>query len=306
VLRAHTHEDTGGIVAAATTSLPEQFGGTRNWDYRYSWLRDAALTIEALLSHGYHDEVLEWRDWLLRAIAGSPEQVQIMYGPAGERELEERELSWLPGYEHSTPVRIGNGAVGQYQADVIGQVMVALDRARRAGLAETEFSWPLQRELLRFLCEHWEDPDHGIWEVRGPRRHFTHSQAMVWAALDRGIRAVREHGMGGDADRWEQLRDKVGDRIQEQGFDSTRGTYTQYYGGTAVDASLLQLAQVGFCQPTDERMLGTVAALEDDLLHEGLLLRYRTETGVDGLARVSTRSWRARSGWWSSTPAAGA
>ncbi|MFP5334356.1 MAG: glycoside hydrolase family 15 protein [Actinomycetes bacterium] len=283
VLRALTHEDTGGIVAAATTSLPEERGGRRNWDYRYSWLRDAALTIEALLSHGYHDEVCEWRDWLLRAIAGSPEQVQIMYGVDGARELEERELPWLPGYEGSAPVRVGNGAYGQYQGDVLGEVMVALDRARREGLGESEFSWPLQRELLRFVCEHGEDPDHGIWEIRGPLRHFTHSQVMVWAALDRGVQAVREHGLDGDADAWAALRDKVRDRIESEGFDRSRGTYTQYFGGTTVDASLLQLPQVGYCAPDDERMLGTVAAIELDLMSGGLLLRYRTETGVDGL-----------------------
>jgi GH15 family glucan-1,4-alpha-glucosidase len=283
VLRALTHEDTGGIVAAATTSLPEDFGGTRNWDYRYSWLRDAALTIEALLSHGYSEEVNEWRTWLLRAIAGSPEQVQIMYGLAGERELEESELAHLPGYEGSRPVRIGNGAVGQYQADVLGEVMVALDRARRAGLEETEFSWPLQRELLGFVTEHWRDADHGIWEIRGPRRQFTHSKVMIWAALDRGVRAVREHGLVGDADQWEDVREQVRKQVEEQGFDSDRGTFTQYFGGVTVDAALLQLPQVGFCEPTDERMLSTVRALEEDLLHDGLLLRYRTEAGVDGL-----------------------
>ena len=283
VLRALTHEDTGGIVAAATTSLPEELGGTRNWDYRYTWLRDAALTIEELLSHGYHDEVLEWRDWLLRAVAGSPEQVQIMYDLSGARELEERELDWLPGYESSAPVRIGNGAYDQYQADVLGEVMVALDRARREGLPETRFSWPVQQQLLRFVCEHWEDPDHGIWEIRGPLRHFTHSQVMVWAALDRGVRAVREHGLDGDADAWEAMRDKVRERIEAEGFDHARGTYTQFFGGTSVDASLLQLPQVGYCAPDDERMLGTVAALEEDLMHGGLLLRYRTESGVDGL-----------------------
>lgn len=283
VLRGLTHADTGGIVAAATTSLPEELGGQRNWDYRYSWLRDAALTIEALLSHGYHEEVCQWRDWLLRAIAGSPEQVQIMYGIAGERELAEAELGWLPGYESSRPVRVGNGAYVQYQADVLGEVMVALDRARREGLTESEFSWPLQRELLRYVGEHWEDPDHGIWEIRGPLRHFTHSQVMVWAALDRGVRAVREHGLDGDAERWEELRERVRDRIETEGFDRQRGTYTQYYGGKTVDASLLQLPQVGFCRPDDDRMLGTVAAIEEDLMVDGLLLRYRTETGVDGL-----------------------
>jgi GH15 family glucan-1,4-alpha-glucosidase len=283
VLRALTHEDTGGIVAAATTSLPEEFGGTRNWDYRFSWLRDAALTIEALLAHGYHDECDEWRTWLLRAIAGAPSQLQIMYGLAGERDIEEREVPHLPGYEDSRPVRIGNGAVAQYQADVLGEVMVALDNSRRAGIEETEFSWPLQRELLHFVCDNWDRPDHGIWEIRGPQRRFTHSQVMVWAALDRGVRAVRTFGLDGDADRWEELRDRVCADVMEQGFDHERGTFTQYFGGTGVDASLLQLPQVGFCAPDDERMLGTVAAIEADLLRDGLVLRYRTEEGVDGL-----------------------
>lgn len=283
VLRALTHEDTGGIVAALTTSLPEEFGGTRNWDYRYSWLRDAALTIEALLAHGYSDEVDEWRGWLLRAIAGSPGQVQIMYGVGGERDLDEKELDHLPGYEGSLPVRIGNGAVTQYQGDVLGEVMVALHNARRNGIREDEFSWPLQRALLGFVVEHWDDPDNGIWEIRGPRRHFTHSQAMIWAALDRGARAVREHGLDGPADQWAELAEHVRATVHAKGFDTDRGTFTQHYGSRSVDASLLQLPQVGFCAPDDERMLGTVAAIEEDLLTNGLLLRYRTEAGVDGL-----------------------
>jgi GH15 family glucan-1,4-alpha-glucosidase len=263
--------------------MPERLGGTRNWDYRYCWLRDAALTLEALLTHMYSDEALEWRGWLLRAIAGDPEDVQIMYGLAGERDLPERELPQFPGYEASRPVRIGNGAVGQYQADVLGEVMVALENARRAGVTEGPFSWPLQRVLLEALAKNWQRPDHGIWEIRGPERHFTHSRVMVWAALDRGVRAVTEHGLDGPADRWAELRDRVRDEIEEHGFDSSRGTYTQVYGGDEVDASLLQLAQVGYCEPDDERMLGTVAAIEEDLLHHGCLLRYRTEEGIDGL-----------------------
>ena len=283
VLRALTHEDTGGIVAAATTSLPEQFGGSRNWDYRYCWFRDAALTLEALLTHGYADEAMNWRTWLLRAIAGDPEDVQIMYGLAGERELLERELPQFPGYENSAPVRIGNGAVGQYQGDVLGEVMVALENARLAGVTEDRFSWPLQRVLLEALEKNWQRPDHGIWEIRGPERHFTHSRVMIWAALDRGVRAVRQHGLEGPADRWAELRDRVREEVEEHGFDSERGTYTQYYGGGGVDASLLQLAQVGYCEPDDERMLGTVAAIEEDLLRHGCVLRYLTEEGVDGL-----------------------
>ena len=283
VLRALTHEETGGIVAAATTSLPEQFGGSRNWDYRYCWLRDAALTLEALMGHGYLDEAREWRDWLLRAIAGDPADVQIVYGIAGERDLLERELPHLAGYGGARPVRIGNGAVGQYQADVLGEVMVALENARSAGIDEDEFSWPLQRALLDFIEGNLGRPDQGIWEIRGPARLFTHSQVMIWAAFDRAARAVRLHGLPGPADRWERLRDSARDRIEAHGFDARRGAYTQVFGGTAVDAALLQLAQVGYVAPEDPRMLGTVAAIEEDLLRDGLLMRYETELGVDGL-----------------------
>jgi GH15 family glucan-1,4-alpha-glucosidase len=283
VLRALTHEDTGGIVAAATTSLPEEFGGVRNWDYRYCWLRDTALTLEALIGHGYTDEARAWRNWLLRAIAGDPEDVQIMYGLAGERSLPERELDHLPGYEGSRPVRIGNGAVGQYQADVLGEVMVALENTRRAGVREDEFSWPLQRTLLAFVERNWGRPDQGIWEIRGPERHFTHSKVMIWAAFDRGVKAVLEHGLDGPADRWALLRDQVRDQVEREGWDERQQTYTQYYGGGGVDASLLQIAQVGFHEPTHPRMLATVAALERELLRDGLLMRYRTEEGVDGL-----------------------
>jgi GH15 family glucan-1,4-alpha-glucosidase len=283
VLRALTHEDTGGIVAAATTSLPEEFGGVRNWDYRYCWLRDTALTLEALMLHGYTAEAQNWRQWLLRAIAGDPKDVQIMYGLAGERHLPEQELDHLPGYEGSRPVRIGNGAVGQYQADVLGEVMVALENARAAGVTESEFSWPLQLALLEWVEENWKRPDQGIWEIRGPERHFTHSKVMIWAAFDRGVRAVREHGLEGPAERWEDLREQVRAEIESQGWNEERQTYTQYYGGTGVDASLLQLAQVGFHEPDHPRMLATVAALEQDLLRDGLLMRYRTEDGVDGL-----------------------
>ncbi|MEV8273447.1 glycoside hydrolase family 15 protein [Microbacterium sp. NPDC077184] len=283
VLRALTHEDTGGIVAAATTSLPEDFGGSRNWDYRYVWLRDAALTIEALISHGFLGVTARWRDWLLRAIAGDPEQLQIMYGIAGERDLTERELDSLPGYEGSTPVRIGNGAFTQYQGDVIGEVMIALEAARNAGLEETPLSWALQRALLGYAERYRDHADNGIWEIRGEPHLFTHSRVMIWAAFERGVRAAREYGLPGPVERWEELRDLMRAEIEERGFDTERGHFVQHYDTTEVDASLLLLAQVGFVAHDDPRMQGTVAEMERTLMHDGLLHRYRAATGIDGL-----------------------
>lgn len=283
VLRALTHEDTGGIVAAPTTSLPEEFGGERNWDYRYVWLRDAALTLQALLLHGFHAEAADWRNWLLRAIAGDPADIQIMYGIAGERSLPETESTTLPGYRGSHPVRIGNGAALQFQGDVFGEVMLALEQARLAGADEDEFSWPLQVALLGFLADNLDRPDHGIWEVRGPERWFTQSRAMMWAAFDCGVRAVREHGLPGPVDHWAATRDRLRDEIESRGFDAARGHYVQHYDGTEVDAALLTLPQIGFVAPDDPRMLGTVAEIERQLLHHGLVSRYRTATGVDGL-----------------------
>lgn len=284
VLRALTHEDTGGIVAAPTTSLPEEFGGVRNWDYRYVWLRDAALTLEALLSHGFVRVAHRWRSWLVRAIAGDPHDVQIMYGIAGERDLLERELTSLPGYDGAAPVRIGNGAVDQYQADVIGEVMMALEATRAGGAEEDAFSWALQRALLGQVVEWIKRPDRGIWEMRGEPHMFTHSRAMIWAALDRGVRAVREGGLDGDADTWAKLRDEVREEIDRYGYDADRGHFVQHYGSTEVDASLLLLPQSGFCDYDDPRMLGTVAEIERQLMRDGLVLRYRTESSVDGLA----------------------
>lgn len=283
ILRALTHEDTGGIAAAATTSLPEQWGGVRNWDYRFVWLRDASATLEVLLSRGFRSEARSWRNWLLRAIAGDPADIQIMYGLGGERELTEMTVESLPGYEGAAPVRKGNGAFMQYQGDIFGETMLALQKAREVGAKETEFSWPLQRALLAFVEENWQREDHGMWEMRGPTRNFTHSRAMLWAALDCGVRAVKHHGLDGPADQWEKLRDHIRDDIEEHGFDRKRNTYTQYYGSERVDATLLQLAQIGYIDHNDPRMLGTVAALEEELLHDGLLLRYRTEHGDDGL-----------------------
>lgn len=281
VLRALTNHATGGIAAAATTSLPEDFGGTRNWDYRYVWLRDAALTLEALLDHGFTPLAEHWRSWLLRAVAGDPAELQIMYGLAGERELLERELDSLPGYEGSAPVRIGNGAAEQYQADVVGEVLVTLSAARAAGLVESAEAWELEQELIAFAAEQLDRPDHGLWEIRGEPQHFTHSRVMLWATFDRAVRAVEEYGLDGPVETWRELRDRMRAEIDAHG--AKPGYFTQYYGTTEVDASLLLLPEVGFCAPDDPRMLATVARIEDELMHHGLLLRYRTETQVDGL-----------------------
>ena len=231
VLRALTHEDTGGIAASATTSLPEEWGGIRNWDYRFVWLRDASATLEVLLSRGFRSEALTWRTWLLRAIAGDPADIQIMYGLAGERELTETTIDSLPGYEGASPVRRGNGAFKQYQGDIFGELMLGLQKAREIGVREGRFSWPLQFEILKYVEENWKRPDHGIWEIRGPVRHFTHSRAMLWAALDCGVRAVREYGLSGPDDRWEALRDRDQGTKRNQGFRcATAAAYTQYYG----------------------------------------------------------------------------
>jgi GH15 family glucan-1,4-alpha-glucosidase len=279
-----TDEVTGGIVAAPTTSLPEDFGGERNWDYRYCWLRDAALTTSSLISAGATDEARFWRDWLLRAVAGDPADLQIMYAVDGARRLPEQTLDHLPGYADSRPVRIGNGAVDQRQTDVVGEVMLALEAARESELGQTEDAWELQRVLVDHLAETWEEPDHGLWEIRGPQQHFTHSRVMVWVAFDRAVKAVERHHLDGDVDRWRALRDRVRDEVLARGYDPARNTFTQHDATTEVDASLLMLPLVGFIDATDPKMLGTIAAIEQDLLRDGLLLRYRTQTGVDGLA----------------------
>jgi len=278
-----THAETGGIVAAPTTSLPEDFGGERNWDYRYCWLRDAALTLESLLGAGYDTEALHWRRWLLRAVAGDPADLQIMYTVDGGRQLPELELAHLPGYAGSLPVRIGNGAVCQRQNDVLGEVMIALELARQAGLDETHNSWALQRALVDELADHWDEPDNGLWEIRGPQRHFTHSRVMVWVAFDRAVRGVEEHGLEGPANRWRELRERVREEILDKGYDAERNTFTQHYDTGEVDASLLTIPLVGFLPGDDPRVLGTIDAVMEDLLRDGLLLRYRTQTGVDGL-----------------------
>ncbi len=282
-LRLMTHAETGGIVAAPTTSLPEHFGGVRNWDYRFCWLRDASLTLEALLACGYRSEARLWRDWLLRAAAGDPRDLQIMYTVDGGRDLPERELEHLSGYAGSRPVRIGNGAVTQKQTDVLGEVMVALEMARELHVSETEDSWDLQRALVEDLAQHWDEPDHGLWEIRGPLRHFTHSRVMVWVAFDRAVRAVERFGCDGPVEQWRKLRDQVREEILSRGYDEQRNTFTQHYDTTEVDASLLMLPLVGFIDGDDPRMLGTIEAIEQDLMHDGLLHRYRTATGVDGL-----------------------
>ena len=283
-LRAMTHSRFGGIVAAPTTSLPEDFGGERNWDYRYCWLRDASLTLEALLASGYVAEARLWRNWLLRAVAGDPEDLQIMYAINGSRRLPERTLDHLPGYAGSSPVRIGNAAVDQRQTDVLGEVMVALYEARRQGLELSREAWSMQRALVGELAEHWDQPDNGLWEIRGPLRHFTHSRVMVWAAFDRAVRTVEEQGLEGPVERWRELRERVRQEVLAKGFDSERNTFTQHYDTDQVDASLLLIPLIGFLPPDDPRVLGTIAAVEEDLMHDGFLLRYRTETGVDGIA----------------------
>ncbi|MGC4935161.1 glycoside hydrolase family 15 protein [Gordonia sp. DT30] len=282
-LRALSNPDTGGIVAAATTSLPEMPGGERNWDYRYVWLRDAALTLIVLISHGFLHVADFWRIWLMRAIAGDPKQVQILYGVAGERDLPERELP-LPGYDDSTPVRVGNAAVGQFQADTLGEVLVALHVARTAGLAETDFSWPLQRHLIKRVEAYLDRPDQGIWEMRGEPKFFTHSRVMEWAAFDRGVRAIEDFDLTGPLEKWKQLRDKLRTEIESQMVDPDDGNFVQYSGTREVDAALLQLPQVEFCDPDDPRMLATVDKIERTLMRNGLVHRYRSETGVDGVS----------------------
>ncbi|MGH9210207.1 MAG: glycoside hydrolase family 15 protein [Acidimicrobiales bacterium] len=284
VLKALTYAPTGGIVAAATTSLPEQLGGVRNWDYRFCWLRDATFTLYALMSAGYEGEAQAWRDWLVRAIAGSPADMQIMYGCGGERRLPELDVDWLPGYEGARPVRIGNAAVDQFQLDVYGEVMDALHQARRIGVPPDPVSWGLQRALMEFLESRWNEADEGIWEVRGPRRHFTHSKMMAWVAADRAVKAVEHFGLDGPGDRWRQLRDEVRAQILDKGWDADRQTFTQSYGSTELDAALLMMPLVGFLPAGDARVRGTVAAMERELCEGGLVHRYtQRHDGVDGL-----------------------
>ena len=282
-LKALTFAPTGGIVAAVTTSLPEELGGERNWDYRYCWLRDATLTLEALLSSGYSEEAGAWRNWLLRAVAGDPADLQIMYGLHGERRLPEMTLDWLAGYEGSKPVRIGNGAAGQLQLDVWGEVLDCLALTRTALLQDGDDSWDVQIALMEHLEKAWNRPDNGLWEMRGPRRHFTHSKVMAWVAADRMVKGVRDFDLPGPADRWENLRDTIHADVMAHGFDAERNTFVQSYGRPELDASLLLIPRVGFLAPDDPRVVGTIDAVQRELTHDGFLLRYRTEQSDDGV-----------------------
>ncbi|MFE7173513.1 glycoside hydrolase family 15 protein [Streptomyces sp. NPDC057616] len=284
-LKALTYRPTGGIVAAATTSLPEQPGGVRNWDYRYCWLRDSTLTLNVGLSAGYREEAEAWRDWLLRAVAGDPADLQIMYGLGGERRLPEFELPWLSDFAGSRPVRIGNEAVSQLQLDVYGEVMDSLYLARREGLPAKPHMWDIQAALMEWLREQWRQPDEGLWEVRGGRRHFVHSKVMVWVAADRAVRTLEENPeLSGDLDGWRALRDEVHREVCEKGFDARRNTFTQYYGSAELDAAVLLIPRVGFLPPDDPRVLGTVDAVREELGQDGFLRRYSTDgPAVDGL-----------------------
>jgi GH15 family glucan-1,4-alpha-glucosidase len=282
-LKALAHWETGGIIAAGTTSLPERVHGARNWDYRFCWLRDTTFTLYALEGCGFLQEAQAWRDWLLRAVAGSPDDLQIMYGVAGERRLPEYEIPWLPGYEGTAPVRVGNAAAGQVQLDVYGEVLDALYVGRRAGLAAAESSWGLECALIAHLEKIWDQPDDGIWEVRGGRKHFTHSKVMAWVAFDRAVRSAQEFGLEGPVDHWRRIRAAIHQDVCDHGFDAAQNAFVQSYGATSLDASLLLIPMVGFLPASDARVRGTVAAIEKRLMHDGLVLRYRTETGTDGL-----------------------
>jgi GH15 family glucan-1,4-alpha-glucosidase len=290
-LKALTYAPTGAIVAAPTTSLPEDIGGVRNWDYRFTWLRDAAITLSSLLRTGYRDEARAWREWLLRAVAGDPENLQIMYGIAGERELGENELHWLPGYEGSTPVRIGNGAAHQLQLDVYGEVTEALHLGHMTGLARNDYASVMQLKLIRYLEKHWTEPDEGIWEVRGPRRHFVHSKVMAWVAVDRTVKLIESGEVDGPLERLRELRDEIHYDVCEKGFDRERNTFTQSYGSRELDASLLLIPQMGFLPPDDKRVIGTIEAIQRELsTPDGFVMRYPTssadvsgEENLDGL-----------------------
>jgi GH15 family glucan-1,4-alpha-glucosidase len=282
-LKALTYRPTGGIVAAATTSLPERIGGPRNWDYRYCWIRDATFTLYALLTSGYPEEAARWRAWLMRATGGAPAELQIMYGLMGDRRLAEYELEWLPGFANSRPVRIGNLAHAQRQLDVFGELFDTFLVARRYGIDPDDESWPMAKVLIEFLEKIWREPDEGIWEIRGEPRHFVHSKVMAWVAFDRVIKGVEEFGLDGPVAHWRAVRQEIHDDICARGWDAGRNSFVQYYGGKDLDASLLLLVQVGFLPPDDPRMHATVAAIERELMRDGLVQRYSTASAVDGL-----------------------
>ncbi|MGH7931991.1 MAG: glycoside hydrolase family 15 protein [Candidatus Binataceae bacterium] len=282
-LKALTYSPTGGIVAAPTMSLPEQLGGVRNWDYRYCWLRDATFTLYALLNSGYTEEAAAWREWLLRSVAGQPHELQIMYGIAGERRLTELELPWLGGYEKSRPVRLGNAAHEQFQLDVYGEIMDTLHVARCHSVTTGDDAWRVQTLLMDFLESHWDQPDEGIWEVRGPRRHFTHSRVMAWVAADRAVKAVEQFGAKGPAKRWRALRAAIHADVCRHGFNHARNAFVQYYGTNALDASVLLIPLVGFLPPNDPRVIATVEAIERELMVDGLVMRNRGDENIDGV-----------------------
>ena len=287
-LKAMTYRPSGGIVAAVTTSLPEQIGGVRNWDYRYCWLRDTSFTLLVLMLAGYRDEAIEWRKWLLRAVAGDPAQVQTIYGICGERELQEWQADWLPGYENSKPVNIGNGAVGQFQLDVFGEVAAALARTPQAEDDIRVSAGALQAALINHLCDVWEEPDEGIWEVRGPRRHFVHSKVMAWVAVDRAIKNIERYDGSADIKHWKKVREKIREQVLSKGFDKKLNSFVQYYGSKQLDASCLRIVLVGFLPPDDPRIIGTVEAIEkmlmpDGGLKEGFVARYNVKKSPDGL-----------------------